>query len=262
MNGPGFSPGRLGTGAPLLTARLAVIAMLIVLWQGMSGRIVDPVFISDPVRVIERLALWSSNGHLWFHLQTTLQEAFLGFVLGTAGGMSAGVALGLSPFVRKLLDPIVMAVASLPEIALAPLFVLWFGVGLEMKVILAASVVFFYVFWSTLAGVRDVDPRFVNVLRVMAATRAQLLTKVIVPSALTWLYVGLKVSVPHALLGAVVGELLVGDRGIGYLLLWSAQNYDTPGLMAGIVVLMALSAGFNELVVRSEGRVLRWKHES
>jgi NitT/TauT family transport system permease protein len=254
--------GAAPTGLPLAAARLGIVALALTTWQLISGPLVDPLFISNPVSIAARLWSWIETGFLSFHLAVTLQEAFLGFVVGTVAGIAAGTALGSFPYMSKLVDPLVIALASLPEIALAPIFILWFGTGMEMKVMLAASIVFFYVFWSTFAGARDVDRELVDALRVMGARPRHLLSKVVGPSALTWVYLGLKVSIPHAMVGAVIGELLAGDRGIGYVLLLSTYQLDSAGVMAGAVVLMLVSVSFNELLTRSERHVLRWKRPS
>jgi len=242
----------------LQLSRLALMLVLLAIWQLASGY-VGEFWISKPTAIAERLVEWIGSGYLLPHLSITLQETALGFVLGATSGIAVGFLLGTSPFLGKLTDPFVTAIYSLPKVALAPLFVLWFGIGIEMKVVLAATIVFFLVFYNTYAGVRDVERELLDVLKVMGARRWHLLVKVVLPGSLHWIYVGLKLSVPYALIGAVVGELIASSRGLGYLLQYSAGQFDTTGLMATLFILMVLAMLMNEVLNRTEAVLLRWK---
>ena len=242
----------------LQVARLALMLALLAVWQVAAGY-VGEFWISKPTAIATRLVEWIGSGYLLTHLSITLQETALGFILGATSGIAAGFLLGTSPFLGKLTDPFVTAIYSLPKVALAPLFVLWFGIGIEMKVVLAATIVFFLVFYNTYAGVRDVERELLDVLKVMGAKRWHLLLKVVLPGSLHWIYVGLKLSVPYALIGAVVGELVASSRGLGYLLQYSAGQFDTTGLMATLFILMVLAMIMNEVLNRTEAVLLRWK---
>ena len=240
-------------------ARLLLGVIVLVIWQAASGTLVDPFWISRPSDVVAQLGRWIGSGSLFFHLQITLLEMVLGFVIGALAGILLGMILGLNQFLSKLVDPFLIGFYSLPKIALAPLFILWFGIGLEPKIILAAVIVFFLVFMNTFAGVRDVDQELIDVLRVMGARRHQIIWKVVLPSALAWVFAGLKLSVPHALTGAVVGELFASNKGLGYLLAASSGQFDTAGVFAVILVLTILGIIINEVVNRSEGILMRWR---
>ncbi len=240
-------------------ARLLLGVIVLVIWQAASGTLVDPFWISRPSDVVAQLGRWIGSGSLFFHLQITLLEMVLGFVIGALAGILLGMILGLNQFLSKLVDPFLIGFYSLPKIALAPLFILWFGIGLEPKIILAAVIVFFLVFMNTFAGVRDVDQELIDVLRVMGARRHQIVWKVVLPSALAWVFAGLKLSVPHALTGAVVGELFASNKGLGYLLAASSGQFDTAGVFAVILVLTILGIIINEVVNRSEGILMRWR---
>ena len=239
--------------------RLLLGVIVLVIWQAASGTLVDPFWISRPSDVVTQLGRWIGSGSLFFHLQITLLEMVLGFVIGALAGIFLGMILGLNQFLSKLVDPFLIGFYSLPKIALAPLFILWFGIGLEPKIILAAVIVFFLVFMNTFAGVRDVDQELIDVLRVMGARRHQIIWKVVLPSALAWVFAGLKLSVPHALTGAVVGELFASNKGLGYLLAASSGQFDTAGVFAVILVLTVLGIIINEIVNRSEGILMRWR---
>jgi NitT/TauT family transport system permease protein len=239
--------------------RVLIVGAVLAAWQLASGRVIAQFWISSPELIGARLLEWLRSGYLAFNLWITLQEMFWGFLWGALAGVAAGFLLGRNPLLGDLLDPIVTALYSLPKIALAPLFVLWLGIGMLMKVVLVATLVFFLVFWNTYAGVRDVDPELVDVLRVIGARRHHVLLKVVLPGALSWIYVGLKLAIPYALIGAVVGELISSNRGLGYVISSSAGQFDTAGLFAGLVVLMAISTILNSILNRTEGHVLRWK---
>ena len=165
----------------------------------------------------------------------------------------------MSPFLTRLLDPFIIALYSLPKIALAPLLVLWFGIGISSKIALSAISVFFLVLFNTLAGVRDVDAELIDVLRIMRASRWQIVREVVIPSALVWVFSGLRISVPYALIGAVTGEIITSNRGIGYLVSRSAGQLDATGVFAALFALALFSFVLYGAVVRVESRLLRWK---
>ncbi|MEE8435755.1 MAG: ABC transporter permease, partial [bacterium] len=181
----------------------SVLGLIIMgMWQWMSGTLVDNFFISNPVDVSFRLWKDFTTGMIWIHLWVTFYETVAGFVLGSLIGIFLGIWLGVAHFMSRLLNPFLFGFYAMPKIALAPLFVLWFGLGMESKIALSTVIVFFLVFFNTYTGVRDVDPDMIDAVRLMKATRAQILTLVIVPSAMGWIFAGLKISVPYALIGA------------------------------------------------------------
>lgn len=243
----------------LLALRLALLLLLLGGWELASGRVVDQFFISKPSAIWGRLATWLGNGTLPFHVGITMHEALLGLLFGGVGGVLVGFALGRNLFLARLLDPYITAFYSLPKVALAPLIILWFGIDLTPKIVIASVIVFFLVFFNTYAGARDVDRELVDMIRLMGAGRWAILTKVVIPSATAWIFVGLKVAVPYSLIGAMVGELISSNRGLGYLLQRSAAQFDTAGVFAVLFVLMGISAALNEGLGRLETRLLRWK---
>ena len=243
----------------LIGLRLLVVIAIIVIWQTVSGTLVDSFWVSKPSEILARLWRWISTGTLFGHLQVTFTEMMVGFLIGSVAGIALGMILGLNRFTAKLLDPFLIGFYSVPRIALAPLFILWFGIGLQPKIILSAVVVFFLVFMNTFAGVRDVDQELVDVLRVMGGRRDQIIWKVVLPSALAWVFAGLKISVPYALIGAVVGELVASNKGLGYLLSAASGQFDTTGVFAALLVLTIIGILINEIVNRAESFLLRWR---
>jgi len=243
----------------MLRCQLALGVAILLAWQAASGRLVDSFFISNPVDVARRLATWTADGSIFSHLWATLYATLLGFLIGAAGGFALGIWLGISPFMNRLLNPYLWSLNALPKVALAPLFVLWFGLGIESKVALAAVLVFFLVFLNTISGVREVDQDLIDGARLMRATRFQVIAKIVVPSAMSWVFAGLKTSVPYALIGAVLGEMIAANRGLGYLVQFSGAQFDTAGVFAVLVVIALLAVALNLVVEMIQDRVERWR---
>jgi NitT/TauT family transport system permease protein len=253
-----LGPRETGGGFMLLCQVVLGIVVLLA-WQGASGRLVDDFFISNPVAVVERLYQWIADGSLFLHIWATVYETMMGFFIGAAGGVILGIWLGVSPFTNRLLNPYLNALNALPKVALAPLFVLWFGLGIASKIALAAMLVLFLVFLNTYAGVREVDQDLIDGARLMRATRAQLIAKVIIPSAMSWVFAGLKISVPYALIGAVLGEMIAANRGLGYLVQFSGSQFDTAGVFAVLIVIALLAVALNFLVEMAQHRMQVWR---
>lgn len=241
--------------------RAGIVVIGLALWEFASGRLIKPFWISSPSQIWQQLAAWIASGDLWLHVEVTLSETIMGFAFGAISGVAVGLALGLNRRLAAVLDPFIVAFYSLPKIALAPLFILWFGVGLTSKVVLATFVVFFLVFYNTYAGTLAVEAELVDVLRLMGASRGQIIRKVILPSALIWIFTGMKSSVPYALIGAVVGEMMASNKGLGYLIEAAAGQYDTGGVFAALFVLMIIATGLHEMLKQSERLMLRWREE-
>ena len=158
-----------------------------------------------------------------------------------------------------MLRPFLIAFYSIPKIALAPLIVMWFGLATAPKIILAAAFVFFVVFMNMVAGVYTVNPQQANALRVMGAGRRELLTKLILPGTVPYLMTGLRLAVPEALIGAVVGEFISANRGLGYLVTSAAAQFNTAGTMAAILALLLIVAVMDLALSLAERRLLRWR---
>ena len=253
--------GRLAdmSWSAMLLCQLTLGASILAAWQGASGRLVDDFFISNPIDVTRRLVQWTLNGSIFLHVWATVYATLAGFLIGAVGGFALGVWLGVSPFSSRLLNPYLWALNALPKVALAPLFVLWFGLGIESKIALAAVLVLFLVFLNTFAGVREVDQDLIDSARLMRATRLQVTVKIIVPSAMSWVFTGLKTSVPYALIGAVLGEMIAANRGLGYLVQFSGAQFDSAGVFAVLVVIAVLAVALNLAVEIVQDRVERWR---
>lgn len=247
------------TSMKLWTVRLLTLGIVFTSWEAVSGRLVQELFIGKPTEIAVVLWEWLSSGFIFEHLFVTLQETALGFIFGSLAGIGVGFLLGRFVFLGRAFDPIISALYALPKLALAPLFVLWFGIGLSMKIAMGAVIVFFLVFYNTFHGVRDVDADLIDVSRVLGANRREVLRKVVLPSSLPMIYVGLRMAVPYSLIGAVVGEIIAANRGLGWLIAFSAGQFRTNDVFAGLIILMVLAVGMNIMLSTSERYSLRWK---
>lgn len=233
---------------------------IIGLWQGLAnaGKL-DRFFFSRPSDIGGRIVQWLRTGSIWPHLLTTVEEAAIAFAIGASTGVVLGFGLARSPRLGALLDPYIRLLNALPRVVLAPIFLLWFGLGIWSKVALGVTVVFFIVFFNTHQGVRDVDSVVVNNARMLGASEWQLTRHVLIPSALTWVFSSLNISIGFAMIAVVVGEYLGAARGVGYLISQAEGTFDTTGVFAGMAVLSAVVLIVGWGVGRLERWLLRWK---
>jgi sulfonate transport system permease protein len=235
---------------------LAIVAV----WQTLvSLDRLDPFFFSQPIAIARRIVMWITTGSIWRHLAVTVEEALLGLVVGAALGIILGFALGRSPVTAKILDPYITMLNAIPRVVLAPMFLLWFGLGIWSKVALAVTLVFFVMFFSTYQGVRDASQVLIDNVRMLGASERQLVRHVLVPSALTWIFSSLQTSLGFAMVGAVVGEYLGSTRGLGYMISQAEGTFDTTGVFAGMTVLAIVVVAASAGVTRLERWLLRWK---
>ena len=217
-------------------------------------------FFGEPVRVLARIWEWFFAARdIYGHLAVTLIETVLAFLLGTAGGLAVGMWLALSPLTAAILDPYIKALNSMPRVILAPIFAVWFGLGIASKVALGFTLVFFIVFFNVYQGVKEVSPAILASARMLGASQRQLLRHVYLPSATSWVFSSLHTSVGLAFVGAVVGEYLGSARGVGYLILQAEGTFDINTVMAGILVLTAFALILDWAVGRLERRLMKWQ---
>jgi NitT/TauT family transport system permease protein len=244
----------------ILAWQLALGAVGLALWQTLvSMKFLDAFFVSRPSDIAQRIGQWMLSGSLWPHLAVTLEESLLGLIAGAALGISLGFALGRSPLIASIFDPYIKMLNAVPRVVLAPLFLLWFGLGIWSKVALAVTLVFFVMFFNTFQGVRDADRVLIDNVRMLGATERQLVRHVLIPSALTWIFSSLQTSLGFAMVGAVVGEYLGSTRGLGYVISQAEGTFDTTGVFAGMTVLALVVVAVSAAVTRLEKWLLRWK---
>jgi len=245
---------------PMLVWQLLLGAAFVAAWQaGVSAKLMDKFFFSRPSDIALRVWQMFAAGTVWGHLGTTLLEAALSFVIGVSTGVLFGFVLARNKFLAALLDPYIRVTNALPRVVLAPIFLLWFGLGIWSKVALGVTVVFFIVFFNTFQGVREVDPVIVNNARMLGANERQLIRHVLIPSALTWIFSSLHISIGFAIIAVVVGEYLGASKGIGYMISQAEGVFDTTGVFAGMTILAGVVLCVGAGVDRLERYLLRWK---
>lgn len=247
-----------GALASRLVPFLPGIAFLL-FWEWASGRLISEIYVSRPTAIARRLYEAFASGEILPHLSITAQELALGYVIGVAAGVTGGYLLGRSPRLAAIFEPYVMAFYGIPKIALAPLFIIWFGIGLWSKVALAATMVFFLVFYNVYVGVRSVDRELVNLALIMGASERQLTRHVYLPAAMPFVIMGMRMAIPYSVIGVIVGEFTSSVRGLGLFIHQASSTYDPAGVFAGIAVLLAFVVTANALASRLERRVLRWR---
>ena len=256
-------------------SRLALYHVLLLVgvflfWYAMTEPgVVPPFYFDDPMRakfffgqplvVLQKIWIWFYGGSIYLHLGVTLVETLLAFAIGTLLGLLFGLWLALSPTASTLADPYIKAMNAMPRVILAPIFAVWFGLGITSKVVFGITLVFFIVFFNVYQGVKEVSPVVLANARMLGATGRQLLRYVYLPSATSWVFSSLHTSVGLAFVGAVVGEYLGSARGVGYLIHQAEGVFDIDTVFAGILVLTMCALILDFIVTRIEGRLLVWR---
>ena len=251
--------------------QLGVLLLLFVVWHVLTAPGLIPPFLFDndrqaafffgePLVIFQRIWAWFvTSADIYLHLWVTLIETVLAFGIGTVMGLACGLWLALSPMAAAIFDPYIKALNAMPRVILAPIFAVWFGLGIASKVALGVTLVFFIVFFNVYRGVREVSPTLLDNARMLGATRRQLLRHVYIPSATSWVFSSLHTSVGLAFVGAVVGEYLGSAAGVGYLILQAEGTLDVNTVFAGIVVLTIFALLLDGAVSLAERRLLVWQ---
>jgi NitT/TauT family transport system permease protein len=248
-----------------------LLGLLFVCWYVMTQPGLIPPFMFDndrqaafffgqPLVVLHRIWTWFVlDADIYPHLWVTLMETVAAFGIGAVLGLGAGLWLALAPMASAILDPFIKAANSMPRIILAPIFSVWFGLGMGSKIALGVTLVFFIVFFNVYQGVKEVSPVVLANARMLGASQRQLLRHVYLPSATSWVFSSLHTSVGLAFVGAVVGEYLGSASGVGYLILQAEGSFDINTVMAGILVLTAFALALDAAVGRIEKRLMKWQ---
>jgi NitT/TauT family transport system permease protein len=244
--------------------RIGLAVFVIGGWQAFTTwGIVDPFFYGQPSgiwkRLIELLQHGTQFGSFYQNLWTTIQEALAGFAVGSLTGVVFGVALGQSRYLSDVLGPYIKMVNAIPRIVLGSIFIVAFGIGVTPKILLAAVLVFFIVFFNAFQGVREVDRNVLANVRVLGASRMQITRHVIVPSALTWIIASLHSAFGFAIVGALVGEVLGAQSGLGLVIKTAQNNFDPNGVFATMLVIAVIVLGAEWLIGKLERRLLSWR---
>jgi NitT/TauT family transport system permease protein len=243
--------------------RLATLAGILAVWEGMVfTKLVNAFWISSPSLIFERSIKLLATGDLLRHTAVTLSEALAGLAGGMVVGVALGIVIGASRVVGQVLEPFIMAINSLPRVALAPLLVMAVGIGFASKFLLAFSLVVVIAMINTYEGIRSADPLLTNAMRLLGASRRQVFTTVLLPNSVPWMLASLRVSVAFAIVGAIVGEFISSRSGIGYMIDNASGAYDTTGIMVPLLVLMLCAVVLDWLIVLLTRYLLRWRPQT
>ena len=251
----------------VLAGRVGLLVFIVGAWQLLTAyKLLDPFFAGSPLGIIARLAYWFANGtaygSFWYQIWVTMEESILGFIVGTLAGVVFGVLLGEIPLLSDILTPYIKMVNALPRIVLGSIFVIWLGLGLPSKVMLAAVLVFFVVFFNAYQGVKSVDRNLVNHARILGASRLEVVRHVVVPSATSWIIASLHVALGFSIIGAIVGEFLGAQHGLGLVISTAQNNFDTNGVFGAMLVIGLIAISAEGLMGMVEKRLLAWRPAS
>ena len=248
-------------------ARLTTLVIIIGGWQLLtSAKIVDPFFWGQPSGIVKQLDNWAQHGtqygSIWEQIWVTFKEAVLGFVFGVAAGIIAGVLLGMFQFLADVASPYIKVANAIPRIVLGSLFTVALGLGTPSKVALASVLVFFVVFFNAFQGVREVDRNLLANARVLGASKLAIIRHVVVPSALTWIIASLHTAFGFAIIGAIVGEVLGAQKGLGLVIATAQNNFNPNGVFAAMLIIAVLALTAEALISLLERRLLSWRPRS
>ncbi len=248
----------------VLLSRAAVLVVVLGVWEWFSrAGIIDPFNFSMPSKVWDQIQQWALHGtpqgslleQIWY----TLYEALLGWVVGVTGGVVLGIALGRVRFLADVMGPYIKVLNALPRIVLAPIFLIWFGLGPASKVASAVVLVFFPVFFNAFQGAREVDRHLIDNARILGARDRQVTFQVVIPAATSWIFTSLHVSFGFALIGAIVGEYIGATKGIGLLVSASQGTFNSAGVYAAMVILAVVALLAEGLLTFLERKLFRWR---
>jgi len=241
--------------------QILVFVVLVAIWQVLSMTL-GSYWVGSPWGVATRFAAGIADGALLRQASYTVIEAAAGFVLGALPAVALPFALRRLPIATAILDPFMVGGYGAPKLALAPLFILWFGIGIESKIALVAVTVFFIVYFSTQAGIRALDAGLVRMAQIVGASEQHVARHIVFPGAVPYVFAGLRLAMPYAIGGAIIAELISANRGLGYLLQLGAMNFDTTGIFVALAATTCIVFLGNWSVNALERRLLRWRPPS
>lgn len=239
--------------------QLAAFAVFVAIWEA-AGRagLLNPLYAPRPGQIVAALVDLFGSGRIWTHLEATFTAALVGLALGIVAGIVLGVLGALIPLVAELLEPVMTLLNAIPRVILAPLFVIWLGIGIASKVALAFILVAVLIFFTVFTGIRQVDRRLVERIVTLGGGRWALVRHVYLPSVAAWVLGNLKVAVGFAFTGACVGEFVAASRGLGYLLSFAQSTFNSALMMAIVLLIMVVVLVIFALAGRLEKYLLRW----
>jgi NitT/TauT family transport system permease protein len=249
-------------GFGITAVRVAIIGGFLLLWEVASGRWLEPFLISSPSRIFASLITGFRDGDLVQHTWVTFQEVAIGFPVGAISGIALGYAFGRSRLLAEIFEPIIIALNGIPRTAVAPLFIVWLGIGLWSKVGVVFLLTFFLNFFITYTGMRQMDQEYIDLARLMRVKGWKLTFKVIFPAISPYLFTGIRTSIPFAVIGAIVGEFVASTEGVGFFIRMSAGIFKTADVFVGIIILMIMVIVMDKIAEMIEKRALRWQTQT
>jgi NitT/TauT family transport system permease protein len=249
-------------GFGITAVRVAIIGGFLLLWEVASGRWLEPFLISSPSRIFASLITGFRDGDLVQHTWVTFQEIAIGFPVGAISGIALGYAFGRSRLLAEIFEPIIIALNGIPRTAVAPLFIVWLGIGLWSKVGVVFLLTFFLNFFITYTGMRQMDQEYIDLARLMRVKGWKLTFKVIFPAISPYLFTGIRTSIPFAVIGAIVGEFVASTEGVGFFIRMSAGIFKTADVFVGIIILMIMVIVMDKIAEMIERRALRWQTQT
>lgn len=229
-------------------------------WElGVRFGLINSFYASQPTAIMKDFYGFIVSGEAIPHIMTTLTESIAGLLLGTLAGIFCGVLLGHIRALADVLEPIISALYGIPKLALAPIFILWFGLGMESKIFISSLLVFYLVFFSTFEGIRSVDANIVAAVKIMGANRFQIFTRVTLPSCVPWIITGVRGGIGASLLGAIVGEYMGASGGLGWMVQYSTTTYQVDRVMTCLLILLLIGLAYSKSLRLIEKRVLKWR---
>jgi NitT/TauT family transport system permease protein len=237
----------------ITVTRWAILLILVLGWEALARlEWINTFVTSQPSRVWGVIVQMYSSGELWYHLGVTVGETIAGFVLGTLGGVLIAILLWWSPFWSRTAEPFIVVINSIPKVALGPIFIVWLGTNIQAIVAMAITVSIIVTVLMVFTGFQEVDGNKIKLLRTFGATKAQVLTKVVLPATIPTIVGAVKVNVGLSLVGTIVGEFLVAKAGLGFLIVYGGQVFNMSLVMAGVILLMLVSTLLYYVVTRLE----------
>jgi NitT/TauT family transport system permease protein len=249
-------------GFGITLARIAIIGGFLLLWEIASGRWIEPFLISSPSRILSSLITGFREGDLFQHTWVTFQEIAIGFPMGAISGIALGYWFGRSRLLAEIFEPIIIAFNGIPRTAVAPLFIVWLGIGLWSKVGVVFLLTFFLNFFNTYTGMRQMDREYIDLASLMGVKGWKLTFKVIFPAISPYVFTGIRTSIPFAVIGAIVGEFVASTEGLGFFIRMSAGIFKTADVFVGIIVLMIMVIIMDKIAEMIEKRALRWQSQT
>jgi NitT/TauT family transport system permease protein len=241
----------------LIPGIVTLVSWEIAAWQWQSVA----KLVSQPTEIARGIVEAIANGTIWQHFEATLTEMAVGYVIGAVSGVALGFLCGRVKLLGDIFNPYITLFNGIPKVALAPVFVIWFGIGLMSKIAIILTMVFFVVFINTFAGLRSVNEDYVAIIRIMGASGWQVVRVVFLPATLPFIIVGLRAGIPFSVIGAVVGEFIAATKGLGYFINYNQGTYDTNGIFVGVTILAIVVVVLDWLLSLVERRLLKWRPE-